>query len=151
MVALTSLAYELTKIRLNFRKQFVSKIKFSKKCHKASLLIQLTVKIKFWWVRILKVRQNRNVFFKPTILPKNKRTNSGGILCLTARWQIVFDKNFSFIFWKSSVIASEIYWPLVVFWQKSTFYRLCSKSEVMLVFLLHILGDWTCRQFSLLF
>ena len=27
-------------------------------------------------VYVLKVRQSRNVFFKPTILPKNEQTNS---------------------------------------------------------------------------
>ena len=40
------------------------------------------------WFFILKVRQSRKVFFKPTILPKNERTNS--LFRLTVLWSYCF-------------------------------------------------------------
>ena len=55
---------------------------------------------------LLKVRQIRNYFFKPTFLPKNERTNSSLLLI----------DLFSFVFWKKVKTPKrhfEINWPLV--------------------------------------
>ena len=46
-------------------------------------------------IQILKVRQSRNVFFKPTILPKNEWKNSG-FFCLKVLTSVLF------VFWKNS-------------------------------------------------
>ena len=58
---------------------------------------------------ILKVRQSRNDFFKPTILPKNERTNSTLLLCY------LMSTCFRLFFWKKLKTPKrhfEINWPL---------------------------------------
>ena len=51
----------------------------------------------------LKVRQSCNVFFKPSILPKNKQTNSGFLPYIT------MIELFLLVFWKNSMIAKSCF------------------------------------------
>ena len=60
------------------------------------------------WVTVVKVRQNRNDFFKPTFLPKNKPTNSS-LHCGTSN-RIVFVRFLGEL--KSPKRHFEINWPL---------------------------------------
>ena len=60
-------------------------------------------------LKILKVRQSRNGFFKP-IFPKNEQMSSGFLPNSTICWILLF------VFWKNSRIPKspfEINWPLI--------------------------------------